>query len=80
MNQVLKRHPLALRYIRYQLTERLKEESDSDNESEQNSQSESNELESTVRSYNLQSSRMSRHERYLERLPVDHFLPRSDAQ
>lgn len=83
MNQVLKRHPLALRYIRYQLTEkRLKGETKSDADGESKSDSESDELSSTVRSYNLQSGepRRSSHQRYLESLPVNHFFPGSDVQ
>lgn len=81
MNQVLKRHPLALRYIRYQLTERVRREAKQHTDNELESDSERDELDSTVRSYNLHSeeSRKSSH-RYQESLPLNHFFPRSDTQ
>ncbi len=74
MNQVLKRHPLALRYIRYQLTERPQIESLSDPE-----------LELTIRSSSYQpvvhdESGAESSKRYQESLPVNHFLTRASEK
>ncbi len=73
MNQVLKRHPLALRYIRYQLTERPQIESQSDPE-----------LELTIRSSRYQpvdhDESADSSKRYQDNLPVNHFLTRASEK
>lgn len=75
MNQVLKRHPLALRYIRYQLTDTTHTDSDVSGSDEELAPS-------GINDSSYQSSvEESSGQRYRDSLPIRHFLRRvSTAQ